>query len=144
MVAYIFVAVFLGMSLLVAVMTLAVSNAFQERLRQSLLPDPLMMSHHSAPDDLSPTHASRTTATRGTGSERTDATAMEPFLKGDSFVRQSLAAETDSGAGLGGSDAGDFGLLLSSRLIRLEQKIDMIAQIQSSVHEILLHREKIA
>lgn len=144
MVSYIFVAVFVGMSLLVAVMTLAVSNAFQERLRQSLSPDPLMMT--SAPDDRAPAHASRTTATRRCGSERTGATLTEPFLEGDSFFCQSLAAERDCADANhgGGDDFGDFGQSLSSRLMRLEQKIDMIAQIQSSVHKILLQREKVS
>jgi Ion transport protein len=124
MVAYLGVAVFVGMSLLVAIMTLAVSNAYHERLRLSLLPDP---STRTAEADLLLANAVAPSDATGCRSERT-AALTEPFLKGGSatgFTDASMSATT-------------------SRLLRLEQKVDeltasvqQMARVQASMLELL-------
>jgi Ion transport protein len=123
-VAYLGVAVIVGTSLLVAIMTLAVSNAYHERLRLSLLPDP---STRTTEDDLLLMNAGVSNDAARCGSERT-ATLTEPFLKGDSLTAMSHG--TQSGA--------------TSRLLRLEQKMDEVtasvqqmARVQASMLEIL-------
>jgi Ion transport protein len=124
MVAYLGVAVFVGMSLLVAIMTLAVSNAYHERLRLSLLPDP---STRTAEADLLLANAVAPSDATGCRSERT-AALTEPFLKGGSatgITEASMSATT-------------------SRLLRLEQKMDelktsvqQMARVQASMLELL-------